>query len=193
MSEYGDLLKEAKKLLGVTYTRMADTAGIRSGTLRAIVHGKQAHPNNNTVNCINAAVAELANEHVLQLKLNAQTMRELCAQLRACEFGKRPRHIVISAPELYRKAFCAALDRGGISMCRVEVEADVSFNTVRNFVSGRVIRPIPITAQLIGIGTVRLLEAEAENARTDTRKDELRMLAEDLKNAYKADYGDDLM
>ena len=195
MSELGELIKEAKRLFGVSFAEIARKANVTSPAVRRIANGDIVTPNKMTVNAIISAIGNVTSEKAARRGEETKRMREFADRLQHVNVSPKPGHERWKRPPAARflEVFCAAAESVDIEWRWLEIEADVSYATIKNFVRGRVSRPNPITAQLLGIAVVRRLSDEASKAWTQDRRTELLALAQGVKDAYKADYGDELM
>lgn len=195
MSEFGELIKEAKGLFGVSYSEIARRADVTSTAVRKIANGDIISPNKMTVNAIISAIGNVTSEKAARRGEETKRMREFADRLQHVNVSPKPGHRRWKRQPAaqFLEVFCAAAERCDIEWHWLEIESDVCYRTIRNFVRGTVSRPNPITAQLLGIAVVRRLNDEAGKALTQDSRDSLLALAQGVKDAYKADYGDDLM
>lgn len=195
MTEFGELLKEAKSMLGVSCESLAARSRLSVMTIRRILRGDTIYPSKNNVNAIANAIEKLVEEKIARDIEEAKRMREVKDMLRDVDIIPRQGHERWrrNPASQYLEAFRVALEAGAINCQWLEIEAEVSYGTIKNFLTGRVERPNPTTAQLMGIAIVRKLQKDAGKAWTQDERDRLLELAQRIKDAYKADYGDDLM
>lgn len=188
-TEIGELIKEAKGLLRVSGAEIARRSGINPTSLSRIAIGK-ARPETSTIKCIAAALDELADGKYVRDGVSGITdrLRDMATKPNQAHANRKK----LDAAE-YRRAFRAAVERAGLDLGWLEVEADVTYATIKNMLTGRVGKPNPATAQLMGVAAVRWLLLEADKLWSGEAANELRMLAEGIKHGYKTDYGDDLM
>lgn len=190
-TEIGELIKEAKGLLRVSGAEIARRSGINPTSLSRIAIGK-ARPESSTIKCIAAALDELADGNLKYVRDGVSgitnRLRDMATKPNQAHANRKR----FDAAE-YRRAFRAAVNLAGLDLGWLEVEADVTYATIKNMLTGRVGKPNPTTAQLMGVAAVRWLLLEADKLWNDEAANELRMLAEGIKHGYRTDYGDDLM
>jgi transcriptional regulator with XRE-family HTH domain len=195
VSEFGEAIKEAKRVLGASYGEIAYKAKMSASHVIRIANGNVISPNKRTADALVAAIVDMVDERIARMDEKMRRMRAVTYRLKHVEVLPRAGHKRWEKPPAaqFLEVFCAAMESGGIEGRWLESEADVSYETIINFVRGKVLRPHPITAKLLGIAVVRRLNDEADKAWTKERHDSLLALAQGVKDAYKADYGDDLV
>lgn len=195
MSDFGEAIKEAKGVLDVSFAEIACRAKVTTAAVIKIANGDINSPNKRTVDALVAAIGNMVDERIARMDEKTKRLRAVTDRLKGVEVlprVRRERWKRLPAAQ-FLEALSAAMDFGGIDARWLEIEADVSCATIKNFVRGVVVRPNPITAQLLGIAVVRRLDDEASKAWTQDRRVKLLAIAQGVKDAYKADYGDDLM